>query len=486
MDNFIKEMAGLVAKYQSPLFNSIRIAQIILESDWGRSELFKNANNPAGMKAGNEWTGDIYIKNATEQDAQGNEYVQSNALWRKFPSLEDGIKCHAGFLSRTAWHENYYRNALNATTVEEQAGTLQGTYATDVNYKDKLMNIITKYNLKQYDKGSVQMAIKKPKRINERLMAVGAMGRVMGVIIHNDYGSRNGTPEWYIGWLRNRNKELGIAHYYIDRNTIARVIDSGDIAYHAGNYAANTGGYVGFEVCQSRWDTGADTATFLANEDMTLRQAAAVMKHYKLPVNRSTVRLHKEFSATSCPHRSWDLHGKTTNSVKDYFIKKIKYYMSLGDDVNAMIDAENKGASTPVEKPKEVDLETVTVPKYSKPSNPFKEMKVGDKVTIRKGMSYWYIPAEKHGKKPSKDFTGTTDVVDRVLEVNAGYSKRAYLLKGLRSWILEQDLVEPRADWVKVDGEENKENTTPPAITADGEGYFYLEGVKYKVSISKE
>ena len=78
---------------------------------------------------------------------------------------------------------------------------------------------------------------------------------------------------------------------------------------------------------------------------MTLRQVAEDMLYYELPVNRSTVRLHQEFSSTSCPHRSWDLHGESVNAVKDYFIEKIKYYQSLGKTVREMIDAENGGAT---------------------------------------------------------------------------------------------------------------------------------------------
>ena len=35
------------------------------------------------------------------------------------------------------------------------------------------------------------------------------------------------------------------------------------------------------------------------------------------------------------------------------------------------------------------------------------------------------------------------------MDVNIGYSKKAYLLKNAKTWILEQDLVEPRADWDK-------------------------------------
>ena len=44
-------------------------------------------------------------------------------------------------------------------------------------------------------------------------------------ILHNDAGSM--TPESYVSWLRSRynngQSALGFAHYYINRDTIARV-----------------------------------------------------------------------------------------------------------------------------------------------------------------------------------------------------------------------------------------------------------------------
>src|SRR5699024_11504669 len=61
--------------------------------------------------------------------------------------------------------------------------------------------------------------------------------------------------------------------------------------------------------------------------------AAAILKKYQLPVNRETVRIHKEFYDTECPARSWLIHLQqasntlaNVNRLKDYFIYKIKYY----------------------------------------------------------------------------------------------------------------------------------------------------------------
>ena len=132
------------------------------------------------------------------------------------------------------------------------------------------------------------------KKINESLMNVGPLVSIDGVVIHNDAGS--GTAEWYVNWLRTRNKNLGIAHYYITKDTIARVIDTNLIGYHTGHWPSNQR-YIGYEVCQSM---SASNADFLANEDMTLMQATEDLLFYGLPINGNTVRLHHEFVPTSC------------------------------------------------------------------------------------------------------------------------------------------------------------------------------------------
>jgi len=116
-------------------------------------------------------------------------------------------------------------------------------------------------------------------------------------------------------------------------------------------------------VAQSRGPEFGDIsrAQFLENEDMALRQAAEDLKFYGLTPNRATVKLHQQFSSTSCPHLSQAIHGYGSK-VQDYFIKKIKYYLSLGSTVKEMIDAENSGKKAPVARP------STPIAKPSKPS----------------------------------------------------------------------------------------------------------------------
>ena len=147
------------------------------------------------------------------------------------------------------------------------------------------------------------------------------------VVIHNDAGRMK--PQRYISFLRNRDKALGIAHFYCNRDTIVQVVPIENIGYHTGDWWSNCRS-VGYEVCES---LSTNDEEFLQNEDVTLLKAAADLVEAGMPISRETVRLHHEFVPTDCPHRSMELHGGTTESVRSYFIERMQYFSSLGNNL---------------------------------------------------------------------------------------------------------------------------------------------------------
>ena len=153
------------------------------------------------------------------------------------------------------------------------------------------------------------------------------------VVIHNDAGRMK--PQRYISFLRNRDKALGIAHFYCNRDTIVQVVPIENIGYHTGDWWSNCRS-VGYEVCES---LSASDEEFLQNEDVTLLKAAADLVEAGMPISRETVRLHHEFVPTSCPHRSMELHGGTTESVRSYFIERMQYFASLGNNLIEILHA---------------------------------------------------------------------------------------------------------------------------------------------------
>ena len=189
-------------------------------------------------------------------------------------------------------------------------------------------------------------------------------GNVKGVVIHNTAG--NATAKQDYNNLRNASVaryEAGIAHYYIDRNTVWRAIDTYSVAWHVADANGNNS-YIGYEVNESM---NASNKDFMANEQAVFKKAAADMLYYGLPVNRDTVMLHNQFVPTACPHRSMAIHTgfdpvrqgaaptNIKNQLKDYFIKEIKKYYndpSLKAGAPASDDVPDK-ATIPSTKPEE-------------------------------------------------------------------------------------------------------------------------------------
>lgn len=144
-----------------------------------------------------------------------------------------------------------------------------------------------------------------------------------GVIIHNDASTLQGSQYKYLESYNDTQLARGFAHYYVAAGDVYQFHDDSKVAWHAGNFSGNTE-YVGIEATGSM----GDQARFLANEQESLKVAAKVLYKYGLKPTRETVRLHREFFNTACPHRSWALHGQSVNAVKDYFISQIQNYMN--------------------------------------------------------------------------------------------------------------------------------------------------------------
>jgi len=148
------------------------------------------------------------------------------------------------------------------------------------------------------------------------------------------------TPSQYLPWLYAREQNgthvNGFASVYVNRNERLWYHPTNFVEWHCANFWANNN-LIGFEVCESYPGRISDKL-FLENEEATLKTAAEVMLSYNLPINRDTVHLHNEYSQTSCPHRSWEIHiGKgqpytRRNQLKliDYFISRIKFYANGG------------------------------------------------------------------------------------------------------------------------------------------------------------
>lgn len=481
--SFIKEMAGLVDKHPSSLFNSVRIAQACLESFFGRSELAIRANNYFGIKADDTWTGDVYYKTTQEDDGKGN-LSTVRAGFRKYNSMESSVKDHATFLFSTPWRKDYYKAVIGAKSPESQARALSGTYATDTRYAVKLLEIINRYNLSQYDKGGNTMS--KP-----TVLFIAGHGRKRNGVF--DPGAVGMVKEGEHRYMTNKlfpaiRKHLPAgakAQFFTSHN----VFDYGDIVAQARKYGKDT------IVIECHFDAVGNSAA----------KGGHVIIYSGYKPDSIDLALIKSLKDSIGIFSGYRHHGhaglsgrgnlanviRAANGVVNYRLIELGFCTNAADarymnnryeDIakaivkNVFGSTGNKAvASASNRKP---------VPRYTSPSIPFTKLKAGDKVKIRavksqdgrEEMANWYIPAENRWVAPSKSFLGQTVTIDKVIGVSASYSKRAYLIKEANSYLLEQDIEQARAGWEVVEKEE------PATKEPKKDNQFVIDNVLYEVN----
>lgn len=134
-EDAIKEM------YLHKIPASIVLAQALFESDNGNSELARNANNHFGIKCKLEWNGESYSKDDEEK----------NECFRKYTSVLESYSDHSLFLKTRPRYSFLFDIPL--TDYKSWCmGLKEAGYATDPNYATRLITIIEKYNLQEFDK----------------------------------------------------------------------------------------------------------------------------------------------------------------------------------------------------------------------------------------------------------------------------------------------------------------------------------------------
>jgi LysM repeat protein len=141
--------ADYIAKYKEDAIRemqlsrvpaSITLAQGMLESDNGNSALAVYANNHFGIKCHTEWTGDTYIQDDDEK----------NECFRKYKSVFDSYDDHSKFLTTRKRYAFLFE--LKTTDYKGWArGLKEAGYATDPKYADRLIDIIERNKLYEFD-----------------------------------------------------------------------------------------------------------------------------------------------------------------------------------------------------------------------------------------------------------------------------------------------------------------------------------------------
>lgn len=149
--DFIADIAPAAQQMQANygVHASISIAQAILESDWGESELSAVYNNLYGMKGDNP---ENTVRLMTSEYYNG-EWVTIQANFRVYGSWAESVQDHALlFVNGITWDPDQYAPVLQAATYQEAAQALQDCgYATDPDYAEKLIAVIEQHALYEYD-----------------------------------------------------------------------------------------------------------------------------------------------------------------------------------------------------------------------------------------------------------------------------------------------------------------------------------------------
>jgi hypothetical protein len=141
-ENYVRRYSSLAIqeekRYHIPA--SITLAQALLESAAGQSELARQSNNHFGIKCHDGWKGKRHYKDAE----------RPNECFRGYGSVKESYTDHSLFLTERSRYESLFRLKKD-DYVRWAKGLQRCGYATDRQYANKLIRLIDTYQLYRYD-----------------------------------------------------------------------------------------------------------------------------------------------------------------------------------------------------------------------------------------------------------------------------------------------------------------------------------------------
>jgi len=296
--NFIQRIGNAAAADMvvSGVLASLKIAQAIFESGWGTSVLAVQANALFGIKADSRWSGRVF-NIQTREFFDGVTPTTVNANFRAYDSWEHSNADHTAFLVGSPRYAAVIgeRCHIRACRAIHAAG-----YATDPEYADKLIRIIERHNLTDFDsvgKEKVNMNIiqdfipvgrrNRPGRVNPMLFVTvhetGNTSRGAGARNHANYLKGNDAANRPVSW-----------HYTTDDKETYQHLPETEDAFHAGDGAGNGNRQsIGIEMCVN------SDGDFLKTIDRTAVLVADICRRRNIPIEN--VVQHNRWSGKNCP-----------------------------------------------------------------------------------------------------------------------------------------------------------------------------------------
>lgn len=166
-DFFNKIKDGAIRSWENhKILPSLVASQGALESGWARSGLAVEANNLFGIKASADWTGDKGWYDTREQAKDGS-WTTIKAEFRKYDSWADSIEDHGSFFTSTEWRKENYKHVVGEENYIKAVEAIlepvaEKSYATDLEYREKIVSVIEKYKLYEWDNEVLSKVVETP------------------------------------------------------------------------------------------------------------------------------------------------------------------------------------------------------------------------------------------------------------------------------------------------------------------------------------
>lgn len=192
---YIEKYSSLAIEemYRTGVPASITLAQGLLESGNGRSELAVKGNNHFGIKCHNTWTG---AKVYHDDDAKGE-------CFRKYDNPEESFRDHSDFLR----YRDRYKFLFDYEVADYKSwayGLKAAGYATDPKYPEKLIRLIEEYELYLYDsvqpgaaEDEVRQIPESPAQLEQARPLTDGQREVFRFALSRQMYSQNGVPFVY-------------------------------------------------------------------------------------------------------------------------------------------------------------------------------------------------------------------------------------------------------------------------------------------------
>ncbi len=402
---------------------SVTAAQFILESASGTSVLAKVTNNLFGIKASAPWSGEVYYHDTNEEVDHTLKPVTDG--FRKYAKWQDSVQDHSDFFVSTETRKKIYAKIIGETDYTKVCSALTETYATDSSYGKKLIAIIEANGLDAWDQEG---------------------GSIMGrkIFIDDGHGgadngaTSNGILEdaWNLEVCAIVEYELiALGHQVMSTRSTDIYVGLSERAIMANNWGAeifischvNAGGGAGYEdfIYNSLLPTDTDTPRL---QDCIHAAVTEVTNNYGLKNRGQKTANYAVLRETYMP--AILLEAGFLDNASDASILKNNQFKK--EYARAIVVGIQKyfGLSATAPKPAPTPAPSV-----------ISGLAVGTKVTVRSAATHYQT-----GQPIASWVKGSTYTIKQIKAVNQSASKRAYLLDGINSWLLEQDVITPAVD----------------------------------------